>query len=165
MLFIMYLTFCYRQKRQQTQTNIPILENVFKRAQCDNVYCARDDDCKQICSAQYKCNTINRCVQSDIDIETKPITCKREFGFYPILTADEIFQPQWTCLNTRPDIFDDNQEYRKYICAGGSNLDTQNLFDSCVCGEGKIKVRDDFRGSIPLCIDSDQLSLFPNFSN
>lgn len=139
------------------------------------IFCSNDNDCLQICSnaindnlqTQYKCSEIKTCIQSKIE-STKTsteISCNRDYGFIPILTADEFFQYRWICLNTLPYIFNDNQEFHKYICDGGNKnqLDIKDLYNSCKCPSNKIKVRDEFRNTLPICVDKHQLSLFPNF--
>lgn len=152
--------------------------NEKNRINCrDNqVYCVTNNDCLQLCShaidhellTEYKCNEMKFCSQSILtdDKEKPDIDCKKEFGFYPVLTADEIFEPHWICLNTLPHLFGDNQEYHSYICAGGdrTKLDPKKIFESCECQGDKIKVRDSFRSDIPICVEKNQLSLFPNFS-
>lgn len=164
-----------------TKTSITIAKDELNRINCHEkkIYCTRNTDCLQICSnaiddelqVEYKCNEINICAQSLLttnnDNSTTPtVSCNRDFGFFPILTADEIFQPHWTCLNTRPYLFNDQQQYHDYICAGGDrkNLDPRYIFESCICPADRIKVRDEFRNNIPLCVEKHQLSLFPNFS-
>lgn len=142
-------------------------------------YCTKDDDCRRICSTPstgeniiYNCNELNVCIQSigahgdDNSQTTTSVFCNRKFGFFPVLTADEIFKPHWICLNTRPNVFDDNQNYHPYICAGSdiSHLNPDEIFNSCICPHDKVKVRDEFRNNIPVCIDQHQLSLFPNFT-
>lgn len=184
MLFIVYLIvfkFYNKQvrgnlrKNANTTTSILNMDELGKPNCAEKkIYCVNNDDCLQLCShaiddelqTQYKCNEINTCTQSILnsDDEQTPIVCKKDYDFYPVLTADEIFQPRWTCLNTKPYLFNDKQEFHHYICAGGdqSKLDPKAIFESCVCGQGKIKVRDEFREFIPVCIEKNQLSLFPN---
>lgn len=186
LLFIIYLIiyeYFNRNVRKNITNNIQttstqLLDENIAKIECDKekVYCANDYDCLQICSnaiseslkMEYKCNEINTCIQSPLktDHNSDNETCNIEFGFLPILTADEIFQPTWTCLNTQPYLFDKTQQFHSYICAGGdrSRLDPKNIFNSCLCRDNKIKVRDEFRNEIPICIDKNQLSLFPNFT-
>lgn len=178
---IVYLICCqyYNQRVRRKNANvssndvvvgIPKLEEIFKRSRCADdkniTYCARDSDCAQICqSDQYKCGPNNTCTQFDTGTtQPQTIECNRKYGFYPILSAaDELFAPQWICLNTRPQIFNSKQQFHKYICDGSDQLDPNNLFETCVCRPGKIKVRDEFR-DIPLCVYRNQLPLFPNFT-
>lgn len=191
LLFILYLIIAeYYNVRVRatiaantTTTSIPILDEQLKRIDCkqQRTFCTADSDCAQLCTRsvddemlqiEYKCNDINTCTQSvrtssGENNQHQSIKCNRLFGFIPTLTADEIFQPYWICLNTRPHIFDSStQDYHPYICAGGNRtqLNPSNLYNSCVCPETKIKVRDEFRDGIPLCVSRNQLSLFPNFT-
>lgn len=160
-------------------TKMSLLDTTNKSAKDCNkqtVFCQHDSDCMQLCSIneailiQYKCNEINICTQSVLENETTnntPIDCNRKNNFIPTLTADEFFQPHWICLNTRPQLFDDKtQDFHTYICAGGNRtaLNQDDIFNSCVCDENKIKVYDEFRNNIPLCIEKKQISLFPNFT-
>ena len=183
--FILYLIlfkFFNKNVRENFKRNTKTSTTIFtvdelNKIKCDDkkIYCANDNDCIKMCAhaintdlqTQYKCNEINVCTQSILNTENNStsIHCNRENGFFPVLTTDEIFKPHWICMNTRPYLFDDNQEFHKYICAGGDKyqLDSNNIFDSCNCSGNKIKVRDEFRNNIPLCIDKHQLSLFPNF--
>lgn len=158
------------------------------------IYCNQTSDCLQLCARPfdtvdkitYKCTKNNICIQSPVNIDDSTIQstipkCNRKFGFYPVLTADELFQSEWKCLNTLPHIFSDKtQDFHPYICAGGdrSKLDPANLFESCICNNNtiggnnnrtenitnKIKVRDEFRTGIPICVEKHQLALFPNFT-
>lgn len=185
LVFVIYLVvveFYNKRVRQtinnNTDTSIFSIDEL-KRIKCNEhkVYCIKDDDCLQICSrpldemlqSEYKCNEFNVCTQSVLTNEEndnpEDLNCKRNFGFYPVLTADEIFSPYWICLNTRPYIFTNQQQYHPYICGGSDQLDPDNLFDSCQCPDNKIKVRDEFRSTIPICIDQNQLPLFPNLTS
>lgn len=165
----------FRNNTQTTTSIFPV--NELKRIDCgkEQIYCTKNSDCIQMCSQkndklqiEYKCSETNICLQSpsENDADDATVSCNRNFGFYPILTADEIFQPHWICLNTQPHIFNDNQEYHKFICAGQdrSKLDPKNIFDSCTCKNNTVKVHDEFRQDIPICINKHQLSLFPNFT-
>lgn len=162
-----------------TQTSISPIDALKNRIECDKrrIYCANDNDCLELCTraidditqVEYKCNDINICTQSTLingDETTSSLLCNRDFGFIPILTADEIFQPHWVCLNTRPNVFDNRQQYHSFICAGGnrSSLDPDRLFDSCLCPPATIKIHDEFRPGLPICVDKHQLPLFPNFT-
>lgn len=178
LIIFKYFNVKVRENLKNNTDPSPTNTNELNRANCanDKIYCINDNDCLQMCShatdkeflTQYKCNEVNVCTQSKLDNENENtnIFCNREHGFFPILTADEIFQPHWVCLNTRPYLFDDNQEYHSYICSGGdiSKLKPSDIYGSCICGEGKVKVRDEFRNNIPICINKAQLSLFPNFT-
>lgn len=186
LLFILYLIiFKYFNKnvrdnlKNNTEpTSSTSTINELNRINCreKKIYCLTNNDCLQMCThatdnellIQYKCSSVNVCTQSILnnDDENTKIICNRKHGFFPIITADEIFQPRWTCLNTRPYLFNKNQEYHSYICAGGdrSKLDPDNIFNSCNCSSDKIKVRDEFRNDIPICIEQKKLSLFPNFT-
>lgn len=160
------------------------------------IYCVKDSDCLQMCSLsnnednsgnnsnnndnnnksliQYKCSKRKICVQSINDNTSdnnnqnsnSKILCNKKLGFFLALVSDEIFESYWTCLNSRPYLFNDKQEYHSYICAGGNrdSLDPDNIFDSCKCSDNQIKVRDEFRNYIPICIDSKDLPLYPNFT-
>lgn len=190
-MFVLYLiTFEYfnvktrenLKNNSKTQTSLYTLNDELSKKNCNDskIYCTNDSDCLQICAnaidielqTQYKCSTINICTQSLLNSDNSDNqslnkkSCNKDFGFFPVLTSDEIFQSHWTCINTRPSIFNDQQQYHQYICSGGNkdNLDHRDLFNSCKCPNTKIKVRDEFRTDIPLCIDKHQLSLFPNFT-
>ncbi|WBR61439.1 per os infectivity factor 3 [Drosophila suzukii associated hytrosavirus 1] len=162
-----------------TTTSITTANDQLNRINCQDkkIYCTNNTDCIQMCShtindelqVQYKCSEINVCTQSLLTTEEEtninPNSCNRQYGFFPILTADEFFQPHWICLNTKPYLFNDKQQFHSYICAGGTkNINPQNVFDTCICSDDQIKVRDEFRNGIPLCIDKHLLPLFPNFS-
>lgn len=164
------------RNNSQTTTSIDTVNNELDKVDCNErkIYCTVDGDCTQLCSnpidnkVHYKCSKNNVCVQSQFNSENNESlkSCNRSFGFFPVLKADEIFEPEWICLNTRPYLFNDNQEYHSYVCSGGdqSLLEPQNIFESCICKDDKIKVRDDLRNDIPICIYKHQLSLFPNFT-
>lgn len=189
LLLVVYLVVCEfasRRTRQTLAANaetkttlVPLTE--LQRIDCGSrkIFCSNDTDCREICGdggidndllTQYKCSAIKTCTQTLMtgpdETTQQPISCDRSRGFYPILIFDEILPPRWKCLNTLPQIFDDTrQDYHSYICNGGQRQDLEltRLFDSCQCPANKVKVRDEFRNNIPICIDKDQLSLFPNF--
>ena len=181
-LYLIVLKFFNKAVRTNFKNNANTSTTIFtvdelNKIKCDEkkVYCANDSDCINMCAhaidtdiqTQYKCSEINVCTQSVLNIENTntSVNCNRENGFFPVLKTDEILQPRWICMNTKPYLFNNNQEFHKYICSGGDRylLDSDNIFDSCDCTENKLKVRDEFRNNIPLCIDKHQLSLFPNF--
>lgn len=160
-----------------TETSLALVDDELNKIKCNErtVYCYSDNNCRELChnsvtdKVDYKCGPNNICTQSQLVAEDiKPVeNCNRKFGFFDVLIADEIFEPYWTCLNTRPHLFNDKQDFHTYICAGGdrSKLDPQNIYESCICSEDKIKVHDDLRQDIPICIEKHQLSLFPNFTD
>lgn len=166
------------KKNIQTNTSLIAANEQLNTIDCNatRIYCVEDSNCAQLCAntidkqfeVEYKCGEANVCTQSPLvtGSDQRPEVCNRNFGFLPILVADEIFEPRWTCLNTQPYLFNEQQQYHAYICAGGdrSKLDPKNVFESCVCAQDCIKARDDLRNDIPICIPKRQLSLFPNFT-
>lgn len=190
LVWIIYLTGFRFIRKITPVTTISLRDlstpfNDDNKLDCDlnAVYCNIDSDCAQLCNQNaaavtnstvvgkaYKCNQFHRCIQSVNDNEPNINTnnnipnCNRDFGFFPVLISDEVLGQRWTCLNTEPYIFDDKQTYHSYICAGGNrkNLNPKKLYDSCKCPKEKLKVRDEFRNDIPICIDQNQLPLFPN---
>lgn len=188
LLIIYFIVFIFYNKKIRatisenltTETSLyPLNTNdIRRRKDCGSsqIYCSTDNDCKQICShaiddtllSEYKCSDIKTCTQSILTGEnndTSIVKCIKEFGFMPVLTADELFQSHWICLNTLPHIFNNQQNYHPYICSGGKidRLVPQHLFDTCICNGKDIKVRDEFRSDIPICLNPEQLPLFPNF--
>lgn len=184
-LYLIYFKYFNSKIRNNlvanTETTTSVLtDNEIRKIDCKTktIYCSNDYDCLQVCSnaindslqMEYKCSEVNICTQSPLlnSNENTDLTaiCNTNFGFFPVLTADEIFQPQWTCINTQPYLFNDQQQYHPYVCANGNRekLDPKKVFESCVCPAQQIKVRDEFRNNIPLCVDKNQLSLFPNFN-
>lgn len=179
MFFILHVIFsiCDKKMREylrKDKISSSLELDEFKRIDCENekIYCIEDNDCLHLCTRNlnlYKCNNFNICSQyiskHELDNISK-IDCNKKFGFYPVLKVDEFLQPIWFCLNTRPHIFTNNQQYHPFVCGGTnkSRLDPDNLFESCICEPGKVKVNDEFRGNIPICLEKNILTLFPNFS-
>lgn len=188
LIFIVYaiLIRYYTANTSATSSNTNQLEtsttttDVLLQNDCNTttVYCACDLDCEQLCTTtknnnnafavKYKCNeTDNICAQSQLAVD-KPtdttLSCNQQYGFYPVLTLDEFTKPHWVCLNTRPQLFNAQQQYHPYICAGGdyNKLDPDNIYETCKCLNNKIKARDEFRPNIPLCLFKRELSLYPN---
>lgn len=158
--------------------NNSLLSASSERVSCEEqqIFCTSDADCAGLCkphsssstfSSNYRCMPQeNTCLAAPTIDGPENYECSADKGFYPALVVDEILGAKWTCLNTLPYLFNDTENFHRYICAGGKLVYKNNpgsVFADCECDAPRIKVIDEFRGNIPICIDQYYLPLFANF--
>lgn len=154
-------------------------ENILSRVDClaETRLCSSDDHCRQLCHRdilidkkpiEYECNLMEGVcqVRKDQQITKK---CDPKLGFISALRTTSLGH-EWICLNTLPELFDDNGNLHLYICVNGTfDIDkfdaniSINAVPNCQCSGNDIKLADKFIFNVPMCLPQSAFNVLNNY--
>lgn len=157
---------------------LPELNN-FNRVQVNcneqSFYCDNDSDCSDICSSDsvlFSCDQKLKICSPMIEAATTNVNkrehvCNDQHGFFNVLSYNELNGFNWSCINTMPDFFNNEDDMHNFICNGGKfSIDVTHHYpriSDCKCSGETVTVVRKTNSKSPRCIDRRLLRFLPSF--
>lgn len=157
------------QFAQQISPTALLAEAKSKQVDCTKTprYCGSKSDCQTLCEPPA---TLNTWLDCDIGTGACKITrpaadksCNESLGSFNALVQTELSW-FWTCINTKPHIFDDNGQPLENVC--GTRRQEGHLNSAtmeCVCVDGTEAMIHIYKPDVSVCLPTKAKHLFPSF--